>query len=254
MKTWTRAAGAALLAGSVFLGGFGTVGLGGQDSGRAYAATASDVIRNVISVNGSGEISIKPDMATLYIGVRTEGKTAAEAQKLNAQRMTKLNTLLKQTWGIADKDIQTNQFYVQPNYNYTEKEGQQLIGYVATHTLSVKYRDLSKVGELLDAATNAGANSVDNIQFSVEDTQPYEEQVIAKALANAQMKAGAVAKAANRQLGTLLNVNLEQAQVPFVYLKNELMESRAGGTADSTSFEPGEVKISTQLSAQYEMK
>ncbi|MDP4099472.1 SIMPL domain-containing protein [Paenibacillus sp. P96] len=251
MKVWAKTASAVMLAGTVFVGGFGGLGLG-ADSGRAYAAEAVNVVRNVISVNGVGEISVSPDIAYLSIGVQTQGKTAVAAQKENAQAMDKVNKLLKATWGINEKDIQTVQFSVQPNYSYSEEGGQQLKGYTAYHTLSVAYRDLSKIGQLLDAAAGAGANSIDNVRFTVENPEKYEEEVIAKALANAQMKANAVAKAANRQLGSLLNVSLENAQPPVFY-QEVAVSKAADSTGANTAVEPGQITVDTRLSAQYEM-
>lgn len=250
MKMWAKTVGAVLLAGTVFVGGFGGLGFGNY-SGTVYA-DAANVVRNVISVNGEGEISVSPDIAYLSIGVQTQGKTAVAAQKENAQIMDKVNSLLKTTWGINAKDIKTTQFSVQPDYAYSEQEGQKLKGYTAYHTLNVAYRDLSKIGQLLDAAASAGANNIDGVRFTVENPEKYEEEVIAKALANAQMKAGAVAKAAKRQLGSLLNVSLENAQPPVFYQEAAVAKA-ADSAGANTAVEPGEIKLNTQLSAQYEM-
>jgi uncharacterized protein YggE len=251
VKIWVKAAGAALLAGTVFVGGFGGLDFGGS-SGKAYAE-AVNVVRNVISVDGQGEISVSPDIAYLSIGVQTQGKTAAAAQKENAQIMDKVNNLLKTTWGINAKDIKTTQFSVQPDYAYSEADGQKLKGYTAYHTLNVAYRDLSKIGQLLDAAAGAGANNIDAVRFTVENPEKYEEEVIAKALSNAQMKASAVAKAANRQLGGLLNVNLANADAPVFYREVAMAKSEDSAAGASTSVEPGQITLDTRLTAQYEM-
>ncbi|MFD1910568.1 SIMPL domain-containing protein [Paenibacillus rhizoplanae] len=129
--------------------------------------------KNIVNVVGKGELSIKPDIAYLSIGVSTTADTAQEAQKGTAAKITKLNALFKTTWGIADKDIQSTQFYVQPNYTYSEKDGQKVKGYNAQHTLQVSYRDLTKVGQLLDAASAAGANNIGNVRFAIEDPSAF---------------------------------------------------------------------------------
>lgn len=250
MKTWLKPFGAVLIAGTMLVGG--TVLMG--SSNLSNAVYADEVQKNVINVVGSGEISVKPDIAYLSIGVQTEAATAKEAQSANAAKIAKLNTLLKDTWKINAKDIQTGQFYVQPNYTYTEKEGQKVKGYTAQHTLQVSYRDLDKIGQLLDAASTAGANVINNIQFATENPDQFEEQVIQKAMANANMKASAIAKAANRQVGIVLTVT-QSSSGPAVYNQNYVMKEMAMDTAGaSTQIEAGEIKVNTTLSVTYEMK
>ncbi|MEK4508193.1 SIMPL domain-containing protein [Paenibacillus sp. FSL K6-2524] len=250
MKTWLKPVGAVLIAGTMLVGG--TVLMG--SSNLSNAVYADEVQKNVINVVGSGEISVKPDIAYLSIGVQTEAATAKEAQSANAAKIAKLNTLLKDTWKINAKDIQTGQFYVQPNYTYTEKEGQKVKGYTAQHTLQVSYRDLDKIGQLLDAASTAGANVINNIQFATENPDQFEEQVIQKAMANANMKASAIAKAANRQVGIVLTVT-QSSSGPAVYNQNYVMKEMAMDTGGaSTQIEAGEIKVNTTLSVTYEMK
>lgn len=166
MRLWTKTVATAVLAGALMAGGVAGGLWTGAD--RAYAASTASTVNGVINVTGSGEVLAKPDIAYLSIGVQSEGNTAAAAQKANATKLNKVTQLLKEKWSISADDIQTSQFYVQPNYTYNEKEGQKLKGYTANHTLSVKYRDLDKIGQLLDEATKSGANNVDNVRFSVE--------------------------------------------------------------------------------------
>lgn len=251
MKGWVKTAGSVLVAGSLLIGG---MGLNGAFKGPA-TAYASEVQKNVVSVVGTGELSIKPDIVYLSIGVQTTGATAQEAQKSAATKVQAITTLLKGTWKIADKDIQSTQFYVQPNYSYSEKEGQQVKGYNAQHTLQVTYRDLSKVGELLDAASAAGANNIGNARFAIENTAAFEAQVIELAIANADVKAAAAAKAAKRTLGQVTSVSeLTASSVPFYYEQNLNMAKASADGAAVTEVLPGEVKVTTQMNVTYELK
>jgi uncharacterized protein YggE len=243
--------------GKIFMGSVLILGISGISNsiGGSSEVYAAEEQRNVVNVVGKGEISITPDIAYLSIGVTSQAETAQAAQKANAAKMQKLNDLLKKTWKIADKDIKSTQFYVQPNYTYTEKEGQKVKGYNANHTIQVTYRDLTKVGQLLDAASTAGANNIDNIRFSIENTDQYETQVIEKAMANASLKANAIAKAANRQIGLVLVVSQGDSSSPIIYGQNEMLQAKADmDTAGSTAVEAGEIKVSTQVSVQYELK
>lgn len=252
MNKWGKAAGTVLLAGSLMVGG---MGFGGVLQGPEKAYAADEVQRNVVSVVGKGELSIKPDIVYLSIGVNTSAATAEEAQKANGAKITKLTALLKNTWGIADKDIQSTQFYVQPNYVYNEKEGQQVKGYNAQHTLQVSYRDLTKVGQLLDAASAAGANNIGGARFAIEDPAAFEAQVIEKAMANADVKAAAIAKVAKRSLGQVVTViQNDDGNNPVYYMENAMASKASADMAAGTSVEAGEVKVSTQLSVTYELK
>lgn len=252
MKKWGKTVGTVLLAGSLLVGG---TALSGVLLAPEKAYAAEDVQRNVVSVVGKGELSIKPDIVYLSIGVSTSAATAEEAQKSNGAKITKLTNLLKKTWGIADKDIQSTQFYVQPNYAYTEKDGQQVKGYNAQHTLQVSYRDLTKVGGLLDAASTAGANNIGSARFAIEDPSAFEAQVIEKAMANADVKAAAIAKVAKRSLGQVVTViQNDDGNNPVVYMESAQMSKASADMAAGTSVEAGEVKVSTQLSVMYELK
>nr|WP_223069859.1 SIMPL domain-containing protein [Paenibacillus caui] len=254
MNVWTKRLGAVAIAGSLIMGGTAVSGLLNQ-SVPAYAADSDSTVQNTISVTGNGKISVKPDLAYLSLGVETRAATAKEAQSRNAAALQKLNTLLKDTWKIDAADIKTSQFYVQPNYTYNDKEGQKVNGYIAHHTLQVKYRQLDKIGQLLDAASNAGANNIENVTFTVENPDQYQEQVIAKAMTNAGVKANAIAKSANRQLGIVLNVvQSDNNNIPLFQQNQAYAKMSAEADSASTSVEPGEITVETTLSVQYAMK
>ncbi|OBZ10759.1 hypothetical protein A8L34_19530 [Bacillus sp. FJAT-27264] len=251
MNKVAKSLGTVMLAGSLLIGGSALSAVF-QGTATAYA---DEVQKNVVNVVGKGELSIKPDIVYLSIAVDTTAATAQEAQKTNAAKIQKITALLKNTWKIADKDIQSTQFYVQPNYTYNEKEGQQVKGYNANHTLVVAYRDLAKVGELLDAASAAGANNIGNARFAVEDSAAFEAQVIEKAMANADVKAGAIAKAAKRSLGQVVSVSQNDLGSQPVFFDQTLKAMAASADASgSTSVQPGEVKVTTQLNVTYELK
>lgn len=251
MRKWGKSIGSVLLAASLMIGGMGLSGVV-KGPEKAYA---DEVQKNIVNVVGKGELSIKPDIAYLSIGVSTTADTAQEAQKGTAAKITKLNALFKTTWGIADKDIQSTQFYVQPNYTYSEKDGQKVKGYNAQHTLEVSYRDLTKVGQLLDAASAAGANNIGNVRFAIEDPSAFEAQAIEKAMQNADVKASAIAKASKRGLGQVVTVvQSDDGNHPVVYAEAASVQKMSMDNNAGSSVEPGQVKVTTQLSVTYELK
>ncbi|MFD1886985.1 SIMPL domain-containing protein [Paenibacillus wenxiniae] len=248
----TKSIASLLLAVTLLTGVMMSVALPGASSAYAAETTQAAPATGVINVSGNGKLSVKPDIAYVSIGAQTTATTAAKAQASNAQKMSKLTALLKK-WSIPQADIQTVQFYVQPNYNYNDKDGQKVTGYTAYHTLEVKYRDLDKIGELLDDASAAGANNVGSVNFDVENPQTYEDQVIAKAMKDAASKAGSIAKAANRTLGELLSVSDSGSVTPPIVMQRA-EATMDGAKSSGTSIQPGMIELNTTLTVQYAMK
>lgn len=242
-----------LLAGALLTGVAVSVAL---PTTSVYAAetTQTASAAGVINVSGNGKITVKPDIAYVSIGVQTTATTAAKAQAETAQKMSKLNTLLKSTWSISQADIQTVQFYVQPNYNYNDKDGQKVTGYTAYHTLQVSYRNLDKLGQLLDDASKAGANNLGSVSFGIENPQTYQDQVMSKAVNDAASKASAIAKAANRTLGDLLSISEQGTSTPPVVLEQAMSTAKSERADAGTSIEPGTVELDATLNVQYAMK
>ncbi|AWB42927.1 SIMPL domain-containing protein [Paenibacillus sp. CAA11] len=252
MKFWIKPLAVTVITSAMVFGG-ATASIWGQQAAVAYADEAVSQ-QNTVNVVGTGKLTVKPDVAYISLGVETTAGTAAEAQSKNAAIIQKLNTLLKNTWKVEAKDLQTGQFYVQPNYVYNDKDGQKVNGYIARHTLQVTYRQLDKIGQLLDDASKAGANKIDNIRFTVEDEDQFQTEAINKAMANASMKASAIAKAANRQLGSVLNVTQGSGGVVAQYDQAYSVKSTAESASASTVVEPGTIELTTTLSVQYALK
>lgn len=250
MKMWMKPLGSVLIAGSLLIGGAAVP----ASLGMSQAHAAEVVAMNVINVVGKGEVKVTPDVAYLYIGVESNAATATAAQKKTAAAMSKLNKLLKNDWKIAAKDIETQQFYVSPNYTYNEKTGQKIKDYSSTHMIQVAYRDLDKLGQLLDAVSEAGANRIQNIGFASENPEQYEEQAIAKAMASANKKAAAIAKSANRTLGMIVTISQDNAEAPITYALYDRAMSEASAPEAGTSINPGQITVTTRLTVQYEMK
>lgn len=212
--------------------------------------TAAD--KRVISVSGSGEVTVEPDVAYLNFGIETKGKTANEAQKANAELFAKLNKTLLEDYKLDKKDVKSTSFNVQPEYTYTEKDGQKLVGYIAYHQVQVTYRALDKIGQLLDAVSAAGVNRVNNIQFSTEKQEQYELQAIEKAMKNAETKAKAIAKTAGKELKGVISVQQSSGGYnPIVYggYASPAFDAKAEA---ATSIQTGQITINTSVSVQYE--
>jgi uncharacterized protein YggE len=172
------------------------------------ADTGGGADRRVLTVSGQGEVRGAPDQAMLSAGVVTTARTAASALADNSRAMNEVFATLKRA-GIADKDMQTSNFSVQPQYA-ADKNGNTLrdiTGYQVSTTVNVRVDDLSKVGPTLDALVSSGANSIGDIAFTIKNPKPLMAEARAAAVADAIARAQTLARAAGVTLGPITSIN-----------------------------------------------
>jgi uncharacterized protein YggE len=146
-----------------------------------------------ISVSGEGRVFTAPDIAELSFGVQTGRKaTAKEALAMLKDRMNAAFDAVKKT-GVEEKDIQTESFWLNPVYDWTQNQGQVFRGFEASQSLRVKVRDLDKVSDVLEAATGAGANQAGGVNFTVDEPETKRAEAREKAIAQAKEKAQTMA-------------------------------------------------------------
>lgn len=227
-------------------------GGGGVVAADTPATTAPS---NTVTVGASGSIMIEPDVAYLMVGVDAHATTASAAQQANATKFAAMEKVLYEKFGIDKKDVKTTSFYVQPEYNYTEKEGRKLTGYTASHMVQVTYRKLPDIGKVLDALSAAGANRMDGVQFSTEKKDQYELDALKKAMANADAKAGVLATSAKRTLGGVLNiVQGEVSSPPPIMMAADMAKASSNAEGAGSSVQTGQIEITTSVTVQYGLK
>ncbi|TAX35587.1 SIMPL domain-containing protein [Rhizobium leguminosarum] len=165
----------------------------------------------VISVTGDGESSVAPDMAIVNLAVVKQAKTAREALDENNKAMNEVLAALK-SGGIAERDLQTSGFSIQPQYNYPQPvDGQQqqpqLIGYQTINSVTVRLRDLAKLGAVIDQSVTLGINQGGEIQFTNDKPDTAIEEARKAAVADAVKRAKTLSEAAGVKLGRILEIN-----------------------------------------------
>ncbi len=165
-----------------------------------------------ISVTGVGQVETVPDTAVFTVGVQNQAKSASKALTDNSTQMQAVINALKAA-GVQASDIQTQTVNLQPQYNQQNNANNQLTGYVATNTVSVRVSNLSNLGELLDAAVKAGGNTIQNIQFEVSSPTQLVDQARQAAFNDAKQKATQLAQLAGATLGPVYTIN-ENSQAP----------------------------------------
>lgn len=171
----------------------------------AAPATAQDAPRT-LTVTGEGRVAAAPDMATVRVGVVTEGVAADAAISANNARMAAVMERLT-ALGIAESDIQTSNFSVNPRWRRGPNgEGQQ-DGFEARNMVTVRVRDTDALGGVLDAVARDGANAFQGVTWGFADPVPLEDAARIAAVADAQRKAALFAEAAGEVLGPLLSLS-----------------------------------------------
>ena len=206
--------------------GFAAVALlaGATRAGGTSAAAA----QHSIVVSGNGSVATVPDRAQLSFGVSSDAKTASAALRANAVEMTKVIAALK-AQGIAAADIQTQFVSLSPRYS---SNGEEIVGYSAANLVSATVRKLDKVGGVIDAAVDAGANQVSGPNLVRSDQTALYRQALRAAIANAKGKAQTIARASGLRLRRITDVTESGGPTP-------VSEAAKVGAAPSTPIEPG---------------
>jgi uncharacterized protein YggE len=219
----------------------------------APLAAEEKPMERTVTVSATGNVSAEPDEATIATGVTSEAKTAREALSKNSEAMKKVIADLKGK-GIEPKDIQTTQFNIEPVYVYP-KEGQPpvLNGYRAHNMVSVKVRNLDKLGEVLDQLVTAGSNQMNGITFDVSKAETLKDEARKEAMANALRRAKLYAQAAGADVGEIVQISEDvgiSGPQPVFYGKARAMAANA----ESAPVERGSVDLEARVTATWKLK
>lgn len=206
-----------------------------------------------INVNGTGTVYGSPDIATADISVVTRNETVKPASDENTRLMTAVIAAVK-ALGVEDKDFRTSNYSISieqktnPDGSLSDKRE-----YVINNTVSVTFRDLSKVGEGLQAAISAGANEISNITFGVEDTAKLAAEARNKAMADAQARAEQLAKAAGASIDKPYSIS-ESFYLPQA---GAFKSNLGGGMVEAAAPVPvqsGQISVQVDVSVTYLIK
>jgi uncharacterized protein YggE len=206
-----------------------------------------------IWVSGEGKATAVPDVAVLTLGVQAQESTVAQAQDETATAMNAIINELKSA-GVADKDIQTQQYYITPIWTTNKDTGQQtLAGYRVTNTVTAKIRQVAGTGDIINAVSSAGGNytTINGISFTVDNPSPYQKTARQAAMADAQAKAKQLADAAGVKLGAPTYISESGGIVP---IRNVPLPSGAAPAPAPPPISPGESTITVDVQVVYAIK
>ncbi len=174
--------------------------------GPSAADTLS--LAHTITVDGEATLYADPDHASMTLGVVTDGDTVSEALRQNNIKMNGVLAAVR-ALGVKQNELQTSTFSIEPQHP-TDKGGQvlynQISGYEVTNSLTVTVSDLTKVGAIIDAAANAGANTSNNVVFEISNRDELLDKARGAAMRNAKHKADMLANAVGASVGALITV------------------------------------------------
>jgi uncharacterized protein YggE len=200
-----------------------------------------------ITVSGTGRVAIEPDLADLRLGVTITAATVRDARAVNATAMTDVIRALKGL-GIASRDVQTQNLNLSPAYDYSsDTNPPRRTGYTLTNTVAVTVRDLTKVGEAIDGALEAGATSFDSIAFRVGDPSAAERQAREAAVADARAKAEILAAAAGVSIAAVAAISESGQPVPFPVFHQEMAMLASRDAATPVETGTNEIAISVAV-------
>lgn len=211
-----------------------------------------DNVRDTITIEGEGKVNAQPNIAETTMGVLSQGADIGVLQTENTRKMNALIAAIK-TSGVADKDIQTQQYSISPRYDYTNG-AQKLVGYEVGQQVRVKIRDLTKVGALLTSAAQLGANQVSGLAFTFDDPSSLEQEARKKAIENAREKADELARSLGVDVVRVVSFNESNVGTPRPMMNAYAMEGKAVDQAMTPSIEAGSTDLTSHVSVTYEIR
>jgi uncharacterized protein YggE len=197
---------------------------------------------NSIVVTGQGSVRTVPDRAQVSLGVTTDANTASGALRANNAAIAKVIAAVK-AQGIPATDIQTEQVSLSLRY---DPNGTAVVGYTASNSISVIVRTLSKVGPVIDAGVEAGANQVSGPNLVLSDANALYRQAIRVAIGNARAKAQAIAKASGLSLRRITNVTESGGPTPL-----PIEAAKDSLPATGPPIEPGSTLVQATLTVTF---
>ena len=207
-----------------------------------------------LSVTGSGTVLVESDLAIVTVGVQETSKDVLEAQSTVNEKIAAIKQALLDA-GVEESEINTDSINIYANYDYSDNT-EVIVGYTARNSLSVRTTDMDNVGSLIDAAFAAGANTLDNVQFTVQDDTQAREQALTMAVEDARRKADVLASAAGLQVASIERISEGGVSVYDSmrnYAADTVMAANESGSA-GTLVQAALVSVDAMVSMEFELQ
>jgi uncharacterized protein YggE len=206
-----------------------------------------------ILVTGQAKVSKTPDRVYIDIGVTTQAQKSQAATSQNAATTSAVVAAVKRVSG-SGAQLTTTEYAVNPNYNYPRDGGTpSIVGYTASNVVRVRLDDLRQIGPVIDAATQAGSNSVQDIQFALRDEQAPRAEALREAAIDARQDADALAGALGLRIVRILSVSEESPESRPIPIYPQAMRFAAKASVPATPVEAGTLDVSATVTLTVEV-
>ncbi len=195
-----------------------------------------------ITVTGEATIAAEPDQAQIDIGVTTQARTAPEASRENAERITRVLAEVKKLLGKND-EAKTSGYALTPQYRYPQGGKPEIIGYIANNVVRIKTSRLDEVGKLIDAAMQAGANNINRLIFTLKDEESARLDALRQASAKAKTKAEAIAASLGLKIVRISSITESERSFQPIFRQAPMARGEALAAQAPTPVEPGTVEV-----------
>jgi uncharacterized protein YggE len=220
-------------------------------AGAQQASITQTIAGTRLDVNATGEVTRVPDVAVISAGVVSRSATASAALQDNADRMQRVLAALKRA-GIEDRDIQTSNVSLNPEYRYPQDQAPQLTGYTASNSVSIRFRDIRNSGKILDALVGQGANQISGPNLIVDKPEAALDEARAKAIAIGRARADLYARSLGMRVARIVAVT-ESGGYAVPPPMPVMMEARVA-SLPATKIEAGEQKLQVNLAITFELQ
>jgi len=213
---------------------------------------AAQSMPTTLTLTAEARVERAPDLAEITAGVTSQGETAAQASRANAEQMARVISAVRAAH-IAERDIQTVGLNLQPQYDYQNNHAPRLTGYQAGNSVSIRLHDLPRAGAVIDALVAAGANQIGGPNFRIADEDRVLDEARTAAVSKARARAELYARAAGLRVARILRIAEGGAEPPMRPMP--MMRAMAVQSASApTPVAPGEVALGAQVTIDFELQ
>ncbi len=206
-----------------------------------------------ITVSGEGSVFVRPDIATISVGVTKVHKDAGEAQAQATEVMNKVAEFLEKK-DVEKKDIKTTIYDISPNYEYLPNRAPRITEYRVHHVFQVKIRDLAKVGEILSGVGAVGANDIGSLSFTVDDPEVSKKEAREEAIKETKEKAKILSKQLGVRLKKIISYYESDGFPGPIFYETASFGGKGGDYPAPVPVPTGENEIKINVSITYEIK
>lgn len=201
---------------------------------------------STINVSGEGKIKVIPDHALIAVSIETKGTKAQDVKKENDNTMDAILKFIKKS-NIAKEDFQTQRVSLNPNFDYVKKK----YNYVATQSIQIVLKDLSKYDELMEALVDEGINKIDNVEFKSSKMKELQSEARKLAIKDAKSKAEDFVSVLGQKVGKAILIS-DNSQTynphPVMYaMKSMSMDE----SVPKETLAAGEIEITANVSVSF---